>query len=119
MVEVHGAAMTSRDKKDARRIQADFEFEDLNLPGRNARPRRGEGAEPRYSSTRPPGTGTRTNGTSQRREGFVATLTGDGGRSTSGPGHHISPPPPPWDCDNESAIYAFVDDSQLRTKLRS
>ncbi|KIM91792.1 hypothetical protein PILCRDRAFT_902 [Piloderma croceum F 1598] len=41
MVDEHGADMTSRDKKDARRIQADFEFDEVGVGGRRSRRDRG------------------------------------------------------------------------------
>jgi hypothetical protein len=37
VVEEHGGGMTARDKKDARRVAAEFEFEDSGLRGRSAR----------------------------------------------------------------------------------
>lgn len=36
VVEEHGSAMTARDKKDARRVAAEFEFEDIGLRGRHS-----------------------------------------------------------------------------------
>lgn len=37
MVDEHGGEMSTRDKKEARRIQADFEFEEIGRPGRRDR----------------------------------------------------------------------------------
>ena len=34
MVDEHGADMSARDRKDARRVQADFTFEEPQRPGR-------------------------------------------------------------------------------------
>ncbi|KAG7442494.1 uncharacterized protein BT62DRAFT_905989 [Guyanagaster necrorhizus] len=79
MVEEHGADMSSRDKKDARRVPAEFEFEDT--PGRRGGGRRDREHE-RDSSvpgpSRPPGGG-------RRREGFGASLTSGNGSNTSLP----------------------------------
>jgi hypothetical protein len=93
MVEDHGGDMSARDKKDARRIQADFTFENTGQGGRHGhgggrrdrerdreRDRDREREPPPHqqasSSTpapaapvaRPPGIG-------RRREGFGAALT--------------------------------------------
>jgi hypothetical protein len=96
--------MTSRDKKDVRRVQADFEFEDVGLAGRNARMRRG-GDNDRERELPPQGnsSGTRPNGISRRREGFGATLTGENNTATSSNApaniHHLSSSPPHADRD--------------------
>lgn len=70
MVDVHGADMTSRDMKDARRIQAAFEFEEIGSNGRrvtSANGRRGEREPPPDSSA----------GISRRRQAFANSLTTD------------------------------------------
>ncbi|KAH0826958.1 hypothetical protein J3R83DRAFT_4616 [Lanmaoa asiatica] len=41
-VEVHGADMSSRDKRDARRVQAEFEFDDIGGSSRRGRRDRGD-----------------------------------------------------------------------------
>lgn len=103
MVEEHGADMTSRDKKDARRIQADFEFDEVGIGG--GRRRRGGGAgggggdrdPPPHN---PPAGSSRPNG--RRREGFSGNLTVERGADTPaptppGPSRRASPSPPPDD----------------------
>jgi len=69
--------MSSRDKKDARRIQADFEFEGGSLGGHSGHPRR-DPREPESSHHNLPPIGAssaRPNGVNRRMEGFGATLT--------------------------------------------
>ena len=91
MVEDHGGDMSSKDKKDARRVQADFAFEDVagrhgharrdrdrerdrDPPPRASPPPRQQQAQVSLSSTTtstvpPPGSGAR------RREAFGGGLT--------------------------------------------
>ncbi|KAG5720335.1 LIM domain and RING finger protein, partial [Termitomyces sp. T112] len=91
MVEEHGSDMSSRDKKDARRIQADFEFEEVGRHGRRDRgshrdrerepPPHRQGQQdsgPSFAPAvlRPPGPG-------RRREGFGANLTVEGANSAT------------------------------------
>ena len=74
-VEDHGGDMSSRDKKDARRVQADFAFEEVG--GHVRRDREREPPPPRQqqaqvslsTSVPPPGSGAR------RREAFGGGLT--------------------------------------------
>ncbi|KAK1218754.1 hypothetical protein PQX77_018554 [Marasmius sp. AFHP31] len=111
-VEAHGADMSARDKKDARRVQANFEFEEVPGAGRARGPRRDREREsnrepppqqpPTIQPARPPGPG-------RRREGFGAALTTEGGGSSGatprngvtpqGPSRRNSPSPPPRDID--------------------
>lgn len=102
MVEEHGSDMSSRVKKDARRVQADFEFEEVGRRGRRDRgshrdreteppPHHRQGQQdPGPSSTptvlKPPGPG-------RRREGFGANLTSEG--ASSGTPNPSRPPSPP------------------------
>ena len=93
MVEEHGGEMSSRDKKDARRVQADFAFEDLGArhghghgrrdrdrdrdverdrdpPPAQVPPRQQQASSSSAATTvPPPRSGTR------RREAFGGTLT--------------------------------------------
>lgn len=101
MVEVHGGDMTSRDKKDARRVQADFEFDEVGIGG-NRRGRRDRGGSGDHEREPPPSTPpvgpSRPNG--RRREGFGANLTPVGGVNTPtlpGLSRRGSPSPPPED----------------------
>jgi hypothetical protein len=110
MVEEHGAAMTSRDKKDARRVQADFEYEEINLPGRFPRLRRGGDGDPERELPHRPSTpplanssGPRPNG-GRRREGFGAALTVDGNRD-AGSGDTTWRPPDPDFTVSESVSF--------------
>ncbi|KAG6819490.1 hypothetical protein H0H93_011347 [Arthromyces matolae] len=122
MVEEHGGDMSARDRKDARRIQAEFEFEEVGRHGRRDRgshrdrepPARQTQQEPAPPPTpavlRPPGPG-------RRREGFGANLTGEGASSNTSPGHSRPASPPRGDVDpalldlenTASIINAFVD----------
>ncbi|EGN95836.1 hypothetical protein SERLA73DRAFT_162550 [Serpula lacrymans var. lacrymans S7.3] len=103
MVEVHGADMTARDKKDAMRIQAEFEFEDVGGSGR-----RGRRDRDREREREPPqGSGLavaqpRANG--RRREAFGGHLTVEGTadgcpNTSSGPSHRATPSPPDDEVD--------------------
>jgi E3 ubiquitin-protein ligase ZNF598 len=96
MVEIHGPSMTSRDKKDARRIQADFEFEEVGLGGRNERSRRGRDREPESLLRDPIVLGPssiRLNGVNRRMEGFGTALTTERPNNTSDSGLRRSPSP--------------------------
>ncbi|KAG6918844.1 hypothetical protein DXG01_011249 [Tephrocybe rancida] len=118
MVEEHGGDMTSRDKKDARRIQADFEFEEVGVGGRHVRRDRGGHRDrerepppphnrqaqpepappPAPAVARPPGPG-------RRREGFSGSLTVEGRRSPpSNPTPQQSRPPSPPRGDVDPAV---------------
>ena len=84
MVEQHAAGMSSRDKKDARKIQADFEFEGVGPSGRDGRARRDREREaaPQQQQQQSAQTNTlmtRPTGTNRRMEGFGAALTVEGG----------------------------------------
>jgi hypothetical protein len=79
MVEEHGAAMTSKDRREAMKIQADFAFEDTNA----GRGRRGvPGSAPHPPPAPPPQPGSSRGG---RRRDFGGHLTTD----------NAAPPPPP------------------------
>lgn len=115
MVEEHGGDMSSRDKKDARRIQADFEFEEVGLSGRNSRGRRDRGDRERERE--PPPHAPQPNqpprqappGPSRRREGFGGNLTAESA-STAHQAEYIrrpTPSPPRGEIDPVVAQYAF------------
>lgn len=72
MVEEHGAEMSARDKKDAMRIQAEFEFEEVGGGRRGRRDRR----EREQPTTPVPAGPSRPNGAGgRRREAFNGSLT--------------------------------------------
>lgn len=80
MVEAHGADMSARDMKDARRIQAEFEFEEVGAGGRRGRRDRGDRERereppPHAGPSRPAAAGAR------RREAFGGALTTEGAPS--------------------------------------
>lgn len=118
MVDEHGGDMTSRDKKDARRIQAEFEFEEVGTGGRHGRRDRGyrdrdreppphhrnQQQEPPAAPPPPAPAGvTRPPGPGRRREGFGANLTVEGSTNSSPnnntPEHSRPPSPPRGDVD--------------------
>lgn len=81
-VEEHGAEMSSRDKKDARRVEADFEFEQI-AAGR----RRREGGNNRDRDREPPPPSQTTRQPANvRRRDFGANLTSDGPQTSDPPG---------------------------------
>lgn len=80
MVEEHGADMSSRDKRDARRIQADFEFEEAGPNARRGRRDRGD----REREREPPPSGPpRPAAGARRREAFSGALTTNGNAPTA------------------------------------
>ena len=96
MVEVHGSDMSARDMKDARRIQAEFEFEEVSAGGRRGRRDRGDREREREP---PPQAGpSRANAAgARRREAFGGTLTTDATPTANGvnplPSRQQSPSP--------------------------
>ena len=104
MVEEHGGDMTSRDRKDARRVVADFTFEDRHGHGRRdfnqererEREREREPPPSRSPPTPPTSAGPprqpHTTGQNRRREAFRGKLTVDGaptaGESSTSTGQH-------------------------------
>ena len=89
-VEEHGAEMSARDKRDARRVQAEFEFEEVGGgPGRRGRRDRGDRErerEPPPHTAGPPGAGAGPRSQAagaRRREAFGGSLTVDGGGGSS------------------------------------
>lgn len=81
MMDEHGAEMSARDRKDARRVQADFEFEEVGVNGRRGRRDRGDREREREP---PPQPGPSRGGAAgaRRREAFGGSLTTEGGAST-------------------------------------
>ncbi|KAF8837599.1 hypothetical protein BDN67DRAFT_972749 [Paxillus ammoniavirescens] len=97
-VEVHGADMTSRDKKDARRVQADFEFEDAG--GSNRRGRRDRGDREREREPPPTQNIAQAGPRARRREAFGGYLTSaTQPTQSSGPSRRASPSPQRGDID--------------------
>ena len=100
-VEVHGAEMTSRDKKNTQRVQAEFEFSDAG--GYRGRRDREREREPLPPTAQP-------RGTARRRDAFGTHLTASGPASngaqtpqSSGPSRGASVSPQP---DGEDPIIA-------------
>ncbi|KAI6098396.1 hypothetical protein EDD16DRAFT_1663186 [Pisolithus croceorrhizus] len=87
-VEVHGAEMSSRDRRDVRRVQADFAFEDIRGE-RGSRANRERDREPPESNRPPP----RASGS--RREAFGGRLTGGGEAESAGGAPSVSNVPGP------------------------
>ncbi|KAG5642923.1 hypothetical protein DXG03_001874 [Asterophora parasitica] len=121
MVDEHGSDMSSRDKKHALRVQAEFEFEEVGVGGRHGRRDRGHRDRDREPpphqrqaqqengpapSAPPPGV-VRPPGPGRRREGFGASLTVDGPSAPSPqnatPQQSRPPSPPRGDIDPEIA----------------
>jgi len=100
MVEEHGAEMSSRDKKDARRVNASFEFQEAGRR-RGARDR-----EAPPSSQQPPVDPPGPSASRRDRFGGHLTTGNDGnvlnsanGQVSPGPSRRQSPSPPPADMD--------------------
>ena len=70
MVEEHGSSMSSKDRKDIRRVTADFDLERTSDPRRQ---RQDGGINNGVSRSAPQGLGA--NGARRRREGFGSTIT--------------------------------------------
>ncbi|KAI0332546.1 hypothetical protein GY45DRAFT_1273587 [Cubamyces sp. BRFM 1775] len=118
MVEEHGAEMSARDRRDARRVQADFEFEEVGAGsvGRRGRRDRGdrererEREPPPQASAQPPGAGARPQAAgARRREAFGGSLTAEGTQTGAGQqqaGSRRQSPSP--DLGDEPRISALV-----------
>jgi hypothetical protein len=109
MVEEHGGEMSARDMKDARKVPAEFEFEEVGIGGRRGRHDREREREPAPHHEPGPPAPARLN---RRREGFGAHLTNDPGLSTApsnspGPSRLATPSPPPSDVDPIVAEYVL------------
>ncbi|KAH9035323.1 hypothetical protein EDB85DRAFT_2288694 [Lactarius pseudohatsudake] len=106
MVEEHGAEMSTRDKKDARRVDAVFEFQDT--PSGSNRRRGGGptgsgggGRERELRDPQPQLAPRPISGLESRRNRFGAHLTTEGDASdlSPGPSRHQTPSPPPPSMD--------------------
>jgi hypothetical protein len=115
MVEEHGAEMSSRDRREARRVNAPFEFSDT--PSSSTRRRgggpggggSGGGGDPQ------PQLATRPNpAPDNRRSRFGAHLTteGDGSGTPPGLSGRLTPSPPPPSMDPVTAEYWLIPISQ-------
>ena len=82
-VEVHGADMSSKDKKDARRFQAEFEFDDTGGGSRRGRRDRGDREREREPPPQVAQVQGRTGG--RRREAFGGHLTTEGTQTMTQP----------------------------------
>lgn len=117
-VEEHGAEMSARDKRDARRVQAEFEFEEVGgAPGRRGRRDRGDREREREPpphappTAQPPGAnGSRPQAAgARRREAFGGNLTANGASLQANSSRRQSPSPSPADGDPRlSALVARV-----------
>lgn len=74
-VEVHGADMSSRDKRDVRRVQADFEFDDVGVSGGGRRGRRDREREPPPVQIQGQAQGQGQGRAGRRREAFGGHLS--------------------------------------------
>lgn len=90
--------MSSRDKKDVRRVQTGFAFDDAVGSSRRNRPTREREQEPPPTSNRPP-----IRPTGSRREAFGGRLTGDAGRPGSATPPSSTPVPPVLSTPPEDA----------------
>ncbi|KAF9242003.1 hypothetical protein BU15DRAFT_72940 [Melanogaster broomeanus] len=102
-VEVHGADMSSRDKKDARRVQAEFEFDDVGGSSRRGRRDRGDREREREPPPAQNIPQAASRAVARRREAFGGHLTAEtsGNQMTqpSGPSRPASPFPPRGEAD--------------------
>lgn len=120
MVEEHGAEMSARDKKDAMRIQAEFEFEEVGGAGRRGRRDR-QGREREREPPPLPVTSALARGSGaggRRREAFSGNLTLDN-PSTSGtpngntlsrsqqPSRRQSPSPPEAEAGTAECVVSW------------
>lgn len=115
MVEEHGAEMSARDRRDARRVQADFEFEEVGVGSGGRRGRRDRGDRerererepPPQASAQPPGAGARPQAAgARRREAFGGSLTAEAGAGQQQAGSRRQSPSP--DLGDEPRISALV-----------
>ncbi|KAI0707806.1 hypothetical protein C8Q76DRAFT_746412 [Earliella scabrosa] len=105
-VEEHGAEMSARDKRDARRVQAEFEFEEVGGgPGRRGRRDRGDREREREPPPQAPGAGPVPRpqaAGARRREAFSGNLTVDNAGSANAsqqPSRRQTPSPELADAD--------------------
>ena len=103
MVDAHGASMSTKDMKDTRRVEVDFN-DDRATPGNRRERDRFRGHDPgRQLQREPPTTNGQPRPPDRRREAFGSTLTSDLSQalqdSSSAPQEH----------NNESGPYATTD----------
>ncbi|KAI0780465.1 hypothetical protein BD413DRAFT_463543 [Trametes elegans] len=120
MVEEHGAEMSARDRRETRRVQAEFEFEEVPAGGgRRGRRDRGDRERereppPHQAAAAPPGAGAGARpqaAGARRREAFSGALTSEA--SGQGPGagasqHGSRRQSPSPDLGNEPRLAALV-----------
>ncbi|KAF5330528.1 hypothetical protein D9619_005186 [Psilocybe cf. subviscida] len=118
MVESHGGDMTARDKREARRIQAEFAFEEVGQGGRHGHGRGGGGRDrdrdrhreppppqPQAStSVAPPPPSAPTPAGGNRKAGFGGALTNPNTPGTSTPVNRGSTPPGQPSADVDPAL---------------
>lgn len=96
MLDEHHVEMSSKDKKDARRIQPEFEFEEVGA-GRRGRNRELVQPSPQHAGPSRPTIQNR------RREGFGASLTVESNTTANPPAaqqtRRLTPSPPREDND--------------------
>lgn len=122
MVEAHGGDMSARDKREARRVQAEFAFEEVGQGGRHGHSRGGGGRDrdrdrnrepppqqpqPSLSSAPPPPSAPAPTG-GNRRAGFGGTLTDPNTPGTSTPINRGSTPPGQSSADVDPAVLEYV-----------
>jgi hypothetical protein len=110
MVEEHGAEMSSRDRREARRVNATFEFSDTPSSSNRRRVGGTEGGGNGGGDPQPQ-LAPRTNPTpDNRRSRFGAHLTteGDGNGSSPGASGRLTPSPPPPSMDPVTAEYWLI-----------
>lgn len=106
MVDEHGANMSAKDMKDARRVETNFAFEEPRGVGGRRRERdrdRDAGRDPPPHTAAP-----QQRPLDRRREGFGAALTGENGSGSNTPLNQRSgrsSPSPPNDVNPETARY--------------
>ncbi|KAI9459453.1 hypothetical protein BJY52DRAFT_1084852, partial [Lactarius psammicola] len=106
MMEEHGAEMSTRDKKDVRRVNAAFEFQDASSSSNRRRGggpggSSGGGREREQRDPQPQIAPRPISGSDSRRNRFGAHLTTEGDASdlSPGPSRHQTPSPPPPSMD--------------------
>ena len=110
MVDEHGADMSTRDKKDARRVSAAFEFQDSSSNSNRRRgggPGGGGGGGRERDPQQPQIAPRPALGSDSRRNRFGAHLTteGDASDASPGPSRHQTPSPPPPSMDPITGEY--------------
>ena len=109
MVEDHGADMSSKDKKDARRIQTNFTFEGASVGNQHGRrdrePPPAQPPQQSQSIVNPPG---RPPPTTRRRDAFGAALTEPGVTESQANNRDNRPNSPPVEFDVAADEFVFL-----------